>query len=44
MNWLLFIPYTVGTVTGSLCGAKVSMWIEAKIGAVSDSHVRLVKE
>jgi len=39
MNWLLFIPYTIGTVAGSLSGAKLSMWIEAKIGAVSDAHI-----
>jgi hypothetical protein len=39
MNWLLFIPYTIGTVAGSLTGVRISMWIEAKIGADSDSHL-----
>lgn len=39
MTYVLFIPYTLGTVAGSLCGAKVSMWIERRIGARSDSHI-----
>lgn len=33
MSWLLLVPYTFGTVAGSLTGAKVSMWIERAIGA-----------
>lgn len=33
MTWLLFAPYTFGTVAGSLTGAKVSMLIERAIGA-----------
>ena len=33
MDWILFIPYGIGTVAGSLTGAKLSMWIEKKIGA-----------
>lgn len=32
-NWYLFIPYLIGTVCGSLFGAKVSMKIEKAIGA-----------
>jgi len=32
-TWLLFIPYLIGTVCGSLFGAKVSMKIEKIIGA-----------
>ncbi len=40
MNFTLFIPYTLGTVSGSLCGAKLSMWIERRLGAESDSHLR----
>jgi len=32
MTWLLFIPYTVGTVCGSVTGQAVSMWIEKKLG------------
>lgn len=39
MTWVLFIPYTVGTVAGSLTGAKVSMWIEQRLGANSDAHL-----
>lgn len=39
MDWVLFIPYTIGTVAGSLLGAKISMWIEKRIGATSDGHV-----
>ena len=39
MNWLLFIPYVVGTVAGSITGVKVSMWIEKFIGATSDGHI-----
>ena len=35
MSFTLFIPYTVGTVLGSLFGARASMWIEKKIGAVT---------
>lgn len=37
MTWLLMVPYTVATVAGSLTGQSVSMWIEKKIGAVSDA-------
>ena len=39
MNLWLFIPYTIGTVAGSLTGVKISMWIERHIGAESDSHL-----
>ncbi len=35
----LFIPYTIGTVAGSLCGARISMWVENAIGATADGHV-----
>lgn len=38
MSWTLLVPYTMGTVAGSLTGAKVSMWIEKKIGARADSE------
>jgi uncharacterized membrane protein YfcA len=40
MNYVLFVPYTIGTVSGSLSGAKLSMWIERKVGAESDNHLR----
>lgn len=39
MSFVLFLPYTIGTVCGSLCGAKLSMWIESKVGATSDDHI-----
>lgn len=35
MTWLLFVPYTVGTVTGSVVGQSISMKIEKMIGAKS---------
>jgi hypothetical protein len=39
MGFVLFVPYTIGTVSGSLSGARLSMWIERKVGAESDSHL-----
>ena len=39
LNWMLFVPYTCGTVAGSLTGTQISMWIERILGATSDSHV-----
>jgi len=39
MTFTLFIPYTTGTVLGSVVGMKVSMWIEKILGATSDSHI-----
>jgi len=35
----LFAPYTIGTVAGSLAGARLSMAIERRLGAASDSHL-----
>lgn len=43
MDFMLFIPYTIATVSGSVTGQKVSMWIEKKIGATSDEHVKAGK-
>ena len=40
MSFDLFIPYTIGTVCGSVFGVKVSMWIEKKLGATSDGHLK----
>lgn len=40
MTALLFLPYTLGTVTGSLTGAKISMRIERWLHATSDDHIR----
>jgi hypothetical protein len=39
MDWTLFIPYAVGTMIGSVTGAKISMRIEKWLGATSDGHV-----
>lgn len=39
MNWVLFIPYTAGTVFGSLGGAGLSMRIEQWLHASSDAHL-----
>lgn len=43
MTWFLFVPYAIGTVTGSVFGAKVSMKIEKWLGASADNHLRNVK-
>lgn len=40
MNWVLFFPYTVGTVSGSVTGVKISQKIEQWLGAESDSHLK----
>lgn len=40
MNWILFIPYVIGTVAGSVSGVKISMKIEKWLGAYSDSHLK----
>lgn len=44
MNLILFVPYTIGTVVGSIVGVKISMWIEWLIGAESDSHLKSDKK
>lgn len=43
MTFVLFIPYVLGTVSGSLFGVKVAMFIERIIGATADGHVRDLK-
>ena len=40
MDIILFIPYCIGTVTGSVLGVKISMYIEKILHATSDSHLR----
>ena len=40
MNLLLFIPYCIGTVIGSVFGVKISMKIEKILNAQSDSHLK----
>jgi len=39
MDYWLMIPYGVGSVSGSIYGVKISMWIERKLGATSDGHL-----
>jgi len=39
MNLLLFIPYCAGTVTGSVIGVRISMFIEKLLHAASDDHL-----
>ena len=40
MNLTLLLPYTLRTVLGSVAGVRISMWVESKIGAHSDSHIK----
>jgi hypothetical protein len=40
MDIVLFIPYCIGTVTGSVLGVKISMYIEKILHATSDSHLK----
>jgi len=42
MTFGLFIPYTIGSVAGSLTGQKLSMYIEKWLGATSDGHIKNV--
>jgi hypothetical protein len=42
MDFVLFVPYTLGTVAGSLYGVSISMKIETWLGAASDSHIKPV--
>lgn len=40
MDFLLFIPYVIGTVTGSCFGVRISMFIEKLLGASADKHLK----
>lgn len=40
MSFVLLIPYTIGTVCGSVFGVRISMRIEKWLGAESDSHLK----
>lgn len=40
MTFWLFLPYTIGTVLGSVFGVKISMKIERWLDARSDSHLK----
>ena len=39
MAWYLIFFYVIGTVIGSVYGAKISMQIEKLIGASADKHL-----
>lgn len=41
MNFILFIPYVIGTMAGSVFGVKISMFIERLLGASADQHLSL---
>lgn len=40
MPFMLFIPYCFGSVLGGLSGQSISGWIEKKIGATADGHLK----
>ena len=40
MTFLLFLPYVLGTVAGSVYGVKLSMLIERWLGASADGHLK----
>ena len=40
MNWILFIPYVLGTLIGSTYGMTLSMKIEKWLGATADGHIK----
>lgn len=40
MMLLFFAPYCCGTMLGSVFGVKISMWIESKLGAAADGHLK----
>lgn len=43
MNFILFLPYVIGTVIGSCLGVKISMFIEKLLGASADQHLGVKK-
>jgi len=40
MSLLIFPWYCVGTMLGSVTGVRISMWIESKLGASADAHLK----
>lgn len=40
MNLILFVPYLIGTMAGSVFGVKIAMRIERMIGATADGHLK----
>lgn len=43
MNWVLFIPYAIGAVLGSVNGQVISMKIEKWLGLERDQHLKGAK-
>jgi hypothetical protein len=43
MNFILFLPYVVGTIAGSCFGVRISMFIERLLGASADRHLEQAK-
>jgi len=39
MTFVFFLPYCAGTMCGSLCGVRISMFIEKLLGAEADGHL-----
>ncbi len=39
MNLILFAPYVLATLLGSVYGVKISMYIEKRLGASADNHL-----
>jgi len=40
MSLAIFPWYCVGTMLGSVTGVRMAMWIEAKLGASADAHLK----
>jgi len=40
MSLTIFPWYCIGTMFGSITGVRMSMWIEAKLGASADAHLK----
>lgn len=40
MTFILFLPYCMGTMMGSVFGVKISMFFEKILGAAADGHLK----
>lgn len=40
MRYIFFIPYLLGTVTGSVLGSHFSMRVEKRLNASADGHLK----
>lgn len=40
MSFTIFPWYCVGTMFGSITGVRISMWVESKLGASADAHLK----